>query len=317
MITGHEDTISWHLTHSRLDHQASYGNAHENWRARLDTLIERLRGVLALDAARTDCEDIIALRDELAFHLVKTAHWWGVDLFPQVLLGLSREALTAYARHHAGRSDTDETFLDLLTEPGRTIAGITPSALVLTRDDTTRHPILIGLDERRSFRFGWIAPEGMPLWGSQPHADFLSAWIAARVVASHWDIAGKDRPEWRFAREEHNLATIWHRRHFASYGDAELVQAYSRAQTQRAACRSAIGMVEMERIADDLAFRIARRASESGTTIRTLLLTLGTLPCVGRLSASIATRAREHVLTGKDPARRPALEHMLDSLVTD
>lgn len=302
----HNANTAWPPKRARLMPAIHYLDPRQSWRAALDHCVVRFRDV------RT-CQNGSAYHNELAFHILKAVHWWHVDFDPGSALGITQATLQDLAAMHASGNMEDEALFDLLTTQHHLRANDADHILILGRETTLPLNILFGVDGSRQFRFGWLVAEEMPHWSPQQFRDFLSAWIAVRVMISQKGHHLFDRDEWLSTRREHAQAMLWNR--YADHADdTRLTTRYRAATALAASCRSTFGMVEFERIVQELAFDIARRAGDTSQSLRQFIQASGQLQDSLRVRMLIKQQARQHVRTTITPTAREAYEIMLDTL---
>lgn len=319
----HTAPAAWHLQHSRPETLVSYFDPWQPVTRQLDMLAHRFSAVKALCDAQMDSPamenaELAALRDSLAFHLLRASVWWQVDFSPRAVTGLQATSFMQHVRRHTDRMVDDETLLDVMTwqhymhraDSGHImVTGTDP----LCRGNTT---ILYGIDGHRGFRFA-MRRAGQPLsWNDITHPDFIAACLNARALHCLLETECTAIGEWDLAREEHIQASRYHTQHFRTANQPNAVENYATALEQLSRCRSRFGRFEFENIVNKMAFSVILAAHEQGASIADLLRHGATRPVSSRVAGSLKKRARAHVATGTDPLRRPGLDAMLDQVET-
>jgi hypothetical protein len=315
----------WHLAQSRPGLFLDYLDPSRPFALRINMVVGRFRDVHALCEGGETRPDLVQLRNELAFHLVKMSRWWGFDFCPRGVTGVRNPLFMACVRAHVERSADDGALFDLFTMQRYMHAGDAGHILVLGRDSETAPAlsVLYGVDGQKRFRFAAGTPGHGPSWpgrdlswNRQSYPDFASAWLAVRVVDAL--IRDDDAAVRAFeaAQREHESARAWHQRHFHRCGHRPVIQLYADAHAHLSVCRSAFGRAECESIVNKIAFDIVTLSFQRHMTLADVIGAGDGLGVSPRMAEAVARRARVYVATCLDPVVRPEMDARLDTVLS-
>ena len=109
------ETLSaeWHLEHSRPERFVDYSCPYAAFDRILHMLLARYRLLQDLISSVSPQEPLNRLRNSLAFHLYKTAHWWGIQLNVEDTIGEKRWTFLSHIRSHTLTNADDLVFLNV------------------------------------------------------------------------------------------------------------------------------------------------------------------------------------------------------------
>jgi len=308
---------AWHLDHSRPEALLCYLDPTRSFMGQINRLTERFRRVQTLCAGGDDTTALLKLRNALAFHLVKMSRWWHVDFCPRGTTGVRNPLFLTYVHAHLQHSLKDEMLYDVLTMQLYMHANEGGHILILHQEIDERLGVqtLYGIDGHRNFRFSNGSPGDRPVWNDRGHPDFAGAWLAAGTVRALIAGNGDSMTVFRNARGEHELARVWHHRHFHVRCERRAVAAYDQSIEQLSACRTPFGRASFEAIANDCAFRVARMAASRSMTLADFAEAGGMADANPRVAIALKRRARAHVASVIDETRRDESDACLDRLI--
>lgn len=280
-------TAAWHLTCSTPSNLLHYFNPKIPFSRQINRLQSRFRAVQHL-CESGPCEtgesagELFALRDALAFHLVKMSSWWDFAFCPRSAAGIRGTDFLAFVKNHAARSADDDAFFDLLTWQHHARTTTSPRILVLGQDPSSSEsaPIYVGLDAKREFRISlpastaWQDSRALD-WSRSGYRDFASAWLAARTMETQEAGDHLRLREYLFAQREHDWARVWHQRHFCRPGESLAVQAYLEACQQAERCRTPFASLEFAHVVGRLAYEIMQISQRTGRSLRQMFRDVG------------------------------------------
>lgn len=273
-------SAAWHLTCSTPAFLLDYFNPRIAFPRQTNRLTARFRAVHALCESGGAPVDLLALRDALAFHLVKMSCWWDFAFCPRAATGVRNPDFLGHVKAHAARSPEDEAFFDLLTWQAHTRPGDRDQVLVLGHDSESPQdaPLYFGLDAGREFRFSLPTDKIGAVhleWARPGYRDFAGAWLAGRTCHAREMLDSESLRQRLLSEREHSWARLWHQRHFCRPGDALAVKAYVEACAQASSCRTMFGRMEFAHIAGRLAHEITAASRRTGMSVEALFTEAG------------------------------------------
>ncbi|NHN85158.1 hypothetical protein GOB93_10965 [Acetobacter musti] len=313
MTTSTGFTASWHLERSRPADILAYADPFFPFIGQINKLVARFQGVQFLCTHGTPPEELTALRNTLAFHIVKMSRWWNFDFCPRGVLELSGPVFMDYVKAHLEQSCDDETLYDVFTLQRYMRAGDVDHIVILGRDEAPgQDSTLYGVDGQRRFRFASGTEKRGFAWRGTQYPDFPAMWLAARHEKADRENDAGSACDMRLAQAEHRLASIWHQRYFHATCERNTVQRYAEACMQLSHFHSAFGRIEGESIINSLAFRIVRLAVHARRSVADLLTGNPETRMDDFSASTVEQRARTHVFTCADETRQAALTAIVD-----
>lgn len=295
---------AWHLTHSRPGKLLDYLDPCRPLSRQLDTLIRRFNDIQAFCASHNAGEDLISLRNALAFHLVKMSCWWDLAFCPRAVTGVRNPAFLTMVKEHAARSADDEAFLDLFTCQSYMRRGATDHILIIGHD--MREPgLLFGLDGQRRFRFTLPGDPADPAWAQSGYRDFTSAWLAAWTCHCPGTGCCATLQQHLHAEREFGWAQRWNRRYFSKPYEKTAVVDYVQACAEASRCRTPFGCMVFGDVINRLAFDVISIAAHQKMTLPEMFSAAGAGDIVADAVPVVELQALSHIDHGLDPQLCP------------
>ncbi|WP_371861423.1 hypothetical protein [Novacetimonas hansenii] len=316
----HCTRAAWHLTHSRPEMLVDYFNPWTPMSRQVSMLTHRFSVVAALCEQVGADDELVVLRNALAFHLLRAATWWRIDFAAPRVAGMPTTRFMAHIHAHIDRVAEDESLFDVLTWQHHMRRGDMSHVMVLGTDPLCRGgtSILYGLDGQRRFRFA-LREDGAGrgvAWNATAHGDFVSTCLDARARHSMVETRNEALGEWEDARIEHARAAKYHMLHFRQDTSRPVIDRYIEVLGEMTRCRSRFGRFEFGNILNHIAFLLVRAAHERQVSVASVLREGTAQPINLRVANSIKKRARAYVAHGVDPLLQDGLDTMLDSVVS-
>lgn len=244
--------VEWHLQHSQPELFTDYTTPYALFDRQLNMLRCRYHAVQPI-AIRPDVpEPVRDLRNGLAFHLFKTAHWWGVRLSASDVLGEPQERFMTFVTAHAHKNPDDELFLDAASR--KTSGGSARMAVVL-RQMVEQSPVCIGLDITGDYHSGFVLSSTDVRWCDYSREDYVSAWLDAQIVSSR-PMKQAHHESWERAGEEHALCRPYIRDFFVRHDVPQSLAEYRAASATLRTLRSGLARAELDRVINAMAYRV-------------------------------------------------------------
>lgn len=244
--------LEWHLEHSQPELFTDYTTPHALFDRQLNMLRCRYHAVRPI-AMRPDVpEPVRDLRNSLAFHLFKTAHWWGVRLSASDVLGEPQGQFMAFATAHARKNPDDELFLDAAS---RKTNGTSARMAIVLRQMVEQSPVCIGLDIMGDYHSGFVLSPTDVRWCDYSREDYVAAWLDAQIVSSR-PMKQAYQENWERAGDEHALCRPYIRDFFARHDVPQSLAGYRAALATLRALRSGLARAELDRVVNTMAYRV-------------------------------------------------------------
>ncbi|MCP1197689.1 hypothetical protein NKW84_17840 [Acetobacter senegalensis] len=252
-------SAEWHLEHSRPERFVDYSCPYAAFDRILHTLLARYRLLQDLNSSVLPQEPLNLLRNSLAFHLYKTAHWWGIQLNVEDTIGEKRWTFLNHVRSHALTNADELVFLNATRREEPLAAG--QMAVVLRkREYGSDH--CIGLDRVGDYHSGLIVRADDVRWCDYSHDNVVAAWLDGQCVISRPG-HGNPTENWPLASEEHSLCSPYIRAFMMPRDHDTALADYRRARKLLDRLQSGLARSELDRVMNKIAYQILAGALHS------------------------------------------------------
>lgn len=245
-------SAEWHMEHSRPEQFVDYSCPYAAFDRILHTLFARYRLLCDLISSVSPQEPLSLLRNSLAFHLYKTAHWWGIQLNVENNIGEERWTFLNHVRSHA-LTNADE--LVFLNATRREEPQATGQMAVVLRKHEYGSDHCIGVDHMGDYHSGLMVRADDVRWCDYSRDNVAAAWLDGQCVISRPGV-GSSAEDWPVASEEHSLCGRYIRAFLTPRNHEKALVDYRHARGLLNRLQSGLARSELDRIMNKIAYQV-------------------------------------------------------------